>query len=332
MNKTALVLILASFGSAASAADKLTEPPMVLIPAGTFAMGSPTTTARSPQPVEQPVHDVRIGAFQLGKYEVTVGQFREFIEATGHKTESTCWQFAGNDWGIENVKGTWDAPAYPQGEYHPVLCVSWTDAKAYSAWLATQTGKPYRLPSEAEWEYAARAGSLDKYHFGADETQVCRYGNIRDTLGREAIGKVTGKPGKEASCSDGSAFTSIVGMYQPNAFGLYDTIGNVGEIVEDCEHPNYEGAPADGSAWTTACISQLSKTSVMKIHRGGNFASRAPGAAGRGHTGVTNASTMEGFRVALGSPAAAAVPASTRAFESALDQARNAERMRRAGR
>lgn len=328
MNKTALfALLLASQSAAAHAVGKVAEPPMASIPAGSFSMGAATTSATPPYPVEQPVHEVRIGAFQMGKYEVTVGQFRQFIQATGHKTEPTCWQFAGNEWGIENVKGTWDAPAYPQSEFHPVMCVSWADAKAYTAWLAAQTGKPYRLPSEAEWEYAARAGSREKYHFGADEAQVCRYGNIRDTVGRDAIGKITGKPGKEAACSDGAGFTSMVGMYQPNAFGLYDVIGNVGEIVEDCEHQNYSGAPADGSAWVTDC------TSKMKMHRGGNFGSRSGAAStARGHTGEVNASTMEGFRVALGLPGPAMPSAATRAFEAALDQARAAEQARRAGR
>lgn len=328
MHKTALLTcILLSQAGAALAADKPIEPPMVAIPAGSFSMGSSTSNSAPPQPLDTPMREMRIPAFQMAKYEVTVGQFRQFVEATGHKAEATCWRFASNDWGIENVKGTWDAPAYPQGEHHPVMCVSWVDARAYTAWLAAQTGKPYRLPSEAEWEYAARAGSPHKYHFGVDESQVCRYGNVRDTLGREALGKITGKPGKEALCSDGSQFTSVVGMYQPNAFGLYDMIGNVGEIVEDCEHKTYDGAPSDGSAWTTNC------SNTMKIHRGGNFGSRKGAESTmRGHTGDTNASTMEGFRIALGVPGPVVYPASARAFEATLEQARSAERARRAGR
>ncbi len=331
MNKTALLAIfLVSQGGAALAAGKespIIEPPIAAIPAGSFTMGRSATTNTAPQPLETPPHEVRIPAFQLAKYEVTVAQFRQFVEATGHKTEPTCWRFASNDWGIESVKGSWEAPAYPQDEYHPAFCVSWTDAKAYTAWLAAQTGKPYRLPSESEWEYAARAGSPHSYHFGPDETQICRYGNVRDTLGRAALGKITGKPGKEAACSDSVEFTSTVGMYEPNAFGLYDMIGNVGEIVEDCEHPNYDGAPADGSAWTANCRNE------MKIHRGGSFASRGGAASTmRGHTGVVNASTMEGFRIALSLPTPLVAPASATAFEAALDKARAAERLRRTAR
>lgn len=318
MNMTPIVLL---FLSAHAAAASVTEPPMASIPAGTFAMGSSTTIAAPNYPVEQPVHEVRIAAFQMSKYEVTVAQFRQFVEATGHATQATCWQHASNEWGMESVSATWRANGYPQGEYHPVMCVTWADAKAYAAWLAASTGKPYRLPSEAEWEYAARAGNPGKYHFDGDEAQLCRYGNIRDTLGRDAIGKRTGKPGKEALCTDGAAFTTVVGMYEPNPFGLYDMIGNVGEIVEDCEHLNYDGAPADGSAWTSNCAND------MKIHRGGNFGSRLGATlTGRAHTGKDNASSFEGFRVALGLPGPARANA---AFEAALEKERIAERLRR---
>ncbi|MES2324014.1 MAG: formylglycine-generating enzyme family protein [Pseudomonadota bacterium] len=318
MKIPSLILLILSANAAAAPAI---EPPMASIPAGSFAMGSPTTIAGPGYPVEQPVHEVKISAFQLAKYEVTVGQFRQFVEATGHKTGATCWQHASTEWGMDNTKGSWQASSYPQSEHHPVMCVSWDDAKAYTAWLAAGTGKPYRLPSEAEWEYAARAGSPASYHFGSDEAQICRYGNIRDTLGHAAIGKRTGKPGKEALCTDGAEFTSVVGMYEPNQFGLYDMIGNVGEIVEDCEHLNYEGAPKDGSAWTTNCSKD------MKMHRGGNFGSRlSASSTGRSHTGPNNASAFEGFRVALGMPGPAAGNA---AFEAGLDKARSAERDRR---
>ncbi len=326
MNKLAfMALTLAATSGAAWAAKGVTEPPMVSIPGGSFLMGNSAATPSPPQPLEQPVHEVRIAPFQLAKYEVTVGQYREFIKASGHKTNPKCWRFASNEWGIEVADGSWSSPPYQQDDTYPVLCVSWEDAKAYTAWLSAQTGKPYALPSEAQWEYAARAGSADKYHFGADETQVCRYGNVRDMLGREALGKITGKPGREAVCSDGSAFTSIVGMYAPNAFGLYDMIGNVGEIVEDCEHPNYEGAPTDGSAWSTGCKND------MRIHRGGNFASRGGAAStARGHTGHNNASVMEGFRVALNVAGPVKTSAVTKALEATLEAARVAERSRRA--
>jgi formylglycine-generating enzyme required for sulfatase activity len=326
MNKlTVLALILIAYTTSAHAADPILEPAMATIPAGSFAMGSATTLTTGEYPVEQPIHEVTIPAFQLSKYEVTVGQFSQFVEATGYKSErSTCWRLAANDWGMEIGQGNWKSNSYPQSQYQPVMCVSWVDAKAYTAWLAEKTGKPYRLPSESEWEYAARAGSSANYHFGNDQTQLCKYGNIRDTVGREVIGDITGKPGKEAQCTDGVAFTSIVGMYEPNRFGLYDMIGNVGEIVEDCEHKNYTGKPADGSAWTTDCLTP------MKMHRGGSFVSRIPAtSAGRGHTGTTNTSSFEGFRVALGQAGPSTPAAGTIAFEAGLEKARSAERKRR---
>lgn len=328
MNKTSLLaLILLTHAGALMAAAKVNmviEPPMAAIPAGAFAMGSETTTATDGYPVEQPVHQVRLAGFQLSKYEVTVKQYRQFVEATGYKGETQCWKVSGNEWGMELGAAAWNSPPYPQGDYHPVACVSWDDAKAYAAWLAAQTGKPYRLPSEAEWEYAARAGSAHSYHFGADAAQVCRYGNVRDTVGNAAIGKVTGKPGKDAGCTDFAGFTSVAGMYEPNGYGLYDMVGNVGEIVEDCEHQNYQGAPMDGSAWTTNCSKE------MKMHRGGSFLSVMGGrSTARSHTGPDNASSFEGFRLALSSSASPAPAASSVQFEAELAQARAAERTRR---
>src|SRR5262249_44266951 len=145
-------------------------------------------------------------------------------------------------------------------DYHPVTCVSWQDAKAYVGWLSTQTGRDYRMLSEAEWEYAARArtapGSYPRFYFGDDEAGRCSYGN----------GGGPSMPGlpilpvlRNKACSDGvSVGTAPVGQYKPNAFGLYDMLGNVSEWVEDCFHDSYIGAPTDGAAWTSGrCIGTL---------------------------------------------------------------------------
>ena len=223
-----LALILNCCAGAVMAADAVIEPPMALIPAGSFAMGNANAKTVPNYPVPQPVHQVNVPAFQMSKYEVTVKQFRQFVEATGHKTENLCWQSSSKTtWGMERLAGNWSANAYPQSEYHPVTCVSWNDARAYTAWLTTQTGKPYRLPSEAEWEYAARAGSPDPYHFGSDVARSCRYGNIRDKTGSAAIHKMTGRAGEPAPgpCDDGQPFASIPGMFEANAFGLFDMVG-----------------------------------------------------------------------------------------------------------
>ncbi|MDQ1833672.1 formylglycine-generating enzyme family protein [Massilia scottii] len=319
-------LALMASTSAAAAAGSVTEPPMVAIKGGTFAMGGTIPGTSKDYPTDQPVHDVRVASFQMAKYEVTVGQFRQFVEATGHKTPTECWKFAGTEWGIEMAPGAWNTPAYAPGDYHPVMCVTWKDATAYAAWLSAQTGKPYRLPSEAEWEYAARAGSKTDYPFGDDASQVCRHANIRDFSGNKAIAALIGRTGKPAICEDGAAFTTVVGMYEPNAFGLYDMIGNVGEYVADCEHLNYEGAPTDGSAWTADCHK---RDSPMKIHRGGSYGARDARTAVRGHAGDENPSSIgEGFRLALGGPLLPQAPAVAR-FEAELATARAAERERR---
>ena len=121
------------------------------------------------------------------------------------------------------------------------MCVSWNDAQAFIAWLAEQTGETYRLPTEAEWEYAARAGSTTKYHFGNSDSQLCRYANHADTI--------TGYKWRNKSCSDGvGKRTASVGRYQPNSYGLYDMHGNVNEWVQDCWNDSYAGAPSDGRA------------------------------------------------------------------------------------
>lgn len=319
--KLTLALILTMTSSALMAAPVVLEPPMVLIPAGSFAMGDPAGKADPGYPVPFPVREVRIAAFQMAKYEVTVSQFRQFVEATGYKAESKCWKHAPNEWGMDIAPGSWSANAYPQGEYLPAMCVSWLDAKAYTSWLASTTGKPYRLPTEAEWEYAARAGSAQLYHFGADLAQSCRYANTLDKTGSPALHKMTGKTGegKPTPCDDGVEFTSIPGMFEPNAFGLYDMVGNLNEFVEDCEHDSYVGAPSDGSAWTTGCSKE------MKIRRGGSYTNR-DSSTWRGHTGPDNASSFDGFRVALGSAAPVGNVPGARSFEAQIEKAREAAR------
>ena len=122
--------------------------------------------------------------------------------------------------------------------------MSWNDAEAFVEWLGAQTGQVFRLPTEAEWEYAARAGSSTKYHFGNSESQLCRYANHADSS--------TDFNGRNKACSDGvGKRTAAVGRYQPNAFGLYDLHGNVWEWVQDCWNKNYRGAPTNGRAWTS---------------------------------------------------------------------------------
>ncbi len=202
-------------------------PQMVVVPAGRFDMGSPPTE-KGRRPLESPQHEVKIDRnFAVGKYEVTLGQFRQFVEETKRdmRDMGDCWE------------------EYAPSEQHPVACVSWQEARDYAQWLATKTGKPYRLLTEAESEYAARAGTTTSRYWGNSANAACKFARVSWCGG------------------DGSA---PVGQYQPNAVGLYDMLGNVWEWVEDCWNDAYIGAPADGSAWTSGQCEE-------RVLRGGSF-------------------------------------------------------------
>jgi formylglycine-generating enzyme required for sulfatase activity len=216
-------------------------PEVVVVPAGSFAMGSPETEqGRSSD--EGPQHVVTIGRpFAVGKLHVTVDQFVAFLAENGvtSKYAADCQHVA---WRYGDFNFVKDGP-------HPAVCLSWEDAQAYVEWLAKKTHKPYRMLTEAEWEYAARGqtqpGIYPRFWFGDDEKGLCRYGNVFDLpiatrLNWQRLG---------ADCSDGYAYTSPAGHYQPNAFGLYDMFGNAWQWTADCYHDSYKGAPASGSAW-----------------------------------------------------------------------------------
>ena len=192
-------------------------PEMVEIPAGRFRMGC--VSGKDCDEDEKPVHEVTIESFALSKYEITFEEYDRFTNAT--------------------ARGRVDDAGWGRGR-RPVINVSWEDAVAYTEWLSDRTGEGYRLPSEAEWEYAARAGSTTKYHFGDDESQLCRYANHADTS--------TDYEWRNTACTDGvGKRTATVGTYQPNAFGLYDMHGNVWEWVQDCWEDSYRDAPSDGT-------------------------------------------------------------------------------------
>ena len=226
---------------------------MVSIPGGTFRMGDLSGEGDDD---ERPAHTVTVPAFMMGKYEVTVGQFRRFVEATEYRTDAErnadgnegCYIDTSDGWDWTWGR-SWQNPGYAIDHKQPVVCVSWNDAQAFIEWLTEKTGESYRLPSEAEWEYAARAGSTTKYHFGNSESQLCRYANHADSS--------TGFDWRNKSCSDGvGKRTATVGRYQPNAFGLYDIHGNVWEWVQDCWNDSYAEAPTDGRVWTRGGCSQ----------------------------------------------------------------------------
>jgi formylglycine-generating enzyme required for sulfatase activity len=222
-------------------------PEMVVVPAGSFTMGSPKTE-KGHESNEDPQHVVTIDRlFAAGKLHVTVDQFAAFVQETQHKASPNCRVYEKRTWSDRKDR-SWRNPGFTQEGSHPVVCVSWDDASAYAEWLAKKTGKPYRLLSEAEWEYAARGqtspGAYPRFWFGDDEKEICRYGNSADQQARTAAAA-----DGDAPCNDGYAYTSPAGNYAPNAFGLYDMAGNAWQWTADCYHDSYNGAPDNGSAW-----------------------------------------------------------------------------------
>ncbi len=222
--KQQLASLATDSGGAISSSGKACDvcPEMVLIPAGSFRMGDLNGVGRDN---EKPIHRVHIDTFALGKYEVSVAEFRQFVGATAHKS-SSCTVWNGKEWENDSSK-SWRSPGYTQKDTHPVTCVSWEGAQAYVQWLSKETGKRYRLPSESEWEYSARAGSTTKYSWG-------------DSIGSN-----------NANCySCGSQWdnkkTAPAGSFSANSFGLHDMHGNVWEWVEDCYQDSYKKTPANG--------------------------------------------------------------------------------------
>ncbi len=197
------------------------------IPAGEFLMGSDD----SREPDETPRHRVRISKpFELGTTEVTVGQFRKFVEDSHHRTVAERSAAGGQGWDeakaalVQSPRYSWRWPGFDQTDDHPVVNVSWDDAARFCAWLGRKEGLKYRLPTEAEWEYACRAGAPTAYGFGNDPEGLAAYGNVADA---SAHARFPSNPAIRAD--DGHAFTAPVGRFRPNAWGLQDMHGNVWE-------------------------------------------------------------------------------------------------------
>ena len=260
-------------------------PEMVVAPAGSFMMGSPPGEAgRSCS--EGPQHQVVIGhPFAVGAFEVTRGEFERFAEETGHPTVGACraWDEEQGR-AIQRQDRNWRNPGFEQTDRHPVVCVNWDDAQSYVGWLSEGTGHPYRLLSESAWEYAARGGTATARYWGESELQQCAHAN-----GADASTSFKWR----ADCHDGQARTSPAGQYTANEFGLYDTLGNVLEWVQDCWNKSYDGAPGDGGAWERGVCER-------RVVRGGSwiYGPRSLRAASRGREAATHRFINTGFRVA----------------------------------
>jgi len=243
-------------------------PSMVVVPAGNFMMGSPDNEdGRSSN--EGPRHRVTFRrGFAISETEVSVGQFREFIEATGYRTdaERAGWSrtYDADTGRIDRENGvTWedDYRGNTASDDLPVIHVSWNDANAYADWLAEQTERDYRLPSEAEYEYALRAGSQTMYWWGEGTPDdvvenLTGDGDVSPTRRRWNVAF--------SNYRDGYFGPAPVGSFEPNPFGVYDMGGNVMSWVEDCWHDSYARAPSDGTAWVNPGCER-------RVLRGGNW-------------------------------------------------------------
>ncbi len=262
----------------------------VRLSAGEFLMGSDESTealARAYPGLERsrfeglsdeaPVHRVRITrAFEMARHEVTVGQFRAFLQRSGHVPESIADGTGGYGHNPEHDPAatasgdafegrlpaySWQNPGFDQGDNHPVVNVTWNDAVALARWLSREEGRTYRLPTEAEWEYACRAGGQGRYQHGDDPAGLTRVGNTfdEDSAAHWPKWRDRAVPGR-----DGHAFTAPVGSYASNAFGVHDLHGNVWEWVSDWYGEDYYArsptddpqGPADGN---------------VKVRRGGSW-------------------------------------------------------------
>ncbi len=241
-------------------------PEMVVIPGGRFLMGAaPGEEERENLADEfrgrsEPQHGVTVQRFAIGRFEVTRGEYRAFAEATG-RAAGGCFVWVGTRFELD-AAASWRNPGYAQEDTHPVTCVNWEDATAYAGWLSRRTGRNYRLPTEAEWEYAARAGTRTARFWGDDAGVSCRYANGADASAAAQIPGAAEWPA--AACDDRHAYTAPAGSYRPNAWGLHDMQGNVEEWTRDCWNASYAGAPRDGSAATTGDCS-------LRAVRGGSW-------------------------------------------------------------
>ena len=269
-------------GAARETWDHPDAPVLVTVPAGSFLQGSPETEAeRFPGEAIQRPATIRY-AFALGKYTVTRGEYARFVEDSGYRSQTICRGYTGETELLPRWHFSWRRPGFDQTDRDPAVCIGWYDAKAYVDWLSRRTGHTYRLPTEEEWEYAARAGTRTARWWGDDPAAGCDAANGADLSAKDRF-----TDWEVANCRDGALFTAPVGSYRPNGFGLYDMLGNVWQWVEDCA--------ADGSAGSE----EPGQTCPRRLMRGGSWHShpRYVRSAVRRVDGAESGYAAYGFRV-----------------------------------
>ncbi|MBW8809944.1 MAG: formylglycine-generating enzyme family protein [Lysobacter sp.] len=271
-------------------------PAMVVIPHGAFAMGAPVGEADSTD-AERPLRNIRFErGLAVSRYEITVGEFRRFMNSSKHRARATRRGYStaydersGNLVRRGGVDWQSDYAGQPAADNLPVVHVSAKDAAAYVEWLSAITGQRYRLPSEAEYEYALRAGKQGRYPWG-DGAPTNKIGNLTGSLDVSPSGRHWRNAFQ--GYGDGAWGPMPVGSYRPNAFGLHDMGGNVSEWVADCWHDNYRRAPRDGAAW-------FNPGCRTRVFRGGSWSSSPAQtrAAWRQGTSADTTNGRLGFRV-----------------------------------
>ena len=260
-------------------------PEMINLPAGHFTMGCTPgwdDALGGCRSNEYPAHDVEVTAFRLSRHEVTVGQFRQFVEATGYQTvaEQNGCTIADNkqqgQW-IISKEHHWRLPGFEQTDAHPVVCISWQDTQRYIQWLNETQGGHYRLATEQEWEYAARGGRVTAFFWG---NQADRH--FANYAGQESTDQWT--------------YTAPAGQFAANPFGLHDMAGNVWEWVESCWQENYQAASSKEEG-KNVCVS---RSDTLRVRRGGGWDNQPPSirSAYRSYGSEAERSNVYGFRVA----------------------------------
>ena len=210
--------------------DGANYPEMIVIPPGEYTRGS-TSVEADRRPNDEDRRRIRIDYnFAVSEYPVTLGQFDRFVHDSGYRPDDGC--YTPEDGDQPKPGRSWLEPSFKQSPAHPVVCMNWTDAQAYVAWLSKKTGHVYRLLSETEYEYTTRAGSTTAFWWGNDPDKACSYANSVDLDAAAHF-----PHWKSTNCHDGYVFTSPVGSFKPNFFGLYDMVGNVWSWLSDCWTP-----------------------------------------------------------------------------------------------
>jgi formylglycine-generating enzyme required for sulfatase activity len=218
---------------------------IIILPPGKYMMGATEEEFKGHDKykyiykMESPRHEVYVKSFGIARFDVTRQQFEVFAKETGFDGKG-CKIFNGKTW-VFDTDANWKNPGFKQTGQDPVVCVSWNDAQEFIAWLnlkiTNKNTQNYRLPTEAEWEYAARAGTVTPTYWGNDSLNQCKFANTRDLSAKDLDPETP-----YVNCEDGYVETSPVGAFQPNAWGLFDMLGNVNQWVLDCWYFDYSAS------------------------------------------------------------------------------------------